>query len=507
MSIVKGISQETLEKVGAITQVDRGAAVLRLPVSEEGFVEYRSTNGMIDERSKVSIIGKDGIFGRAWFEQPSPIAIVGSELNALAVMEAGGNAIAIGRRNGIYDLLKLVQESVFKPYLVIAIEDVKAYAGIKKELIKKLIYLMADFEIGDLYGAYDSAYNALQYDPEGFYERVRKMEDAQPKDVERNGNEILQFYLDRPALSYFQTGFKNLDSALGGGLVPGLTVLGAIPSLGKTTFCLQMACQMAAQGRDVFYFILESTAESMLARILSRMTYQQDSYYAATYAEIRKKDMEPYQRVTLDLAIREYQDRVADHLYIIDGECTVEKIKKYVKRHRDTEGTSPVVIIDYLQYLQPAVDAPVNLNDKQVIDRNLRGIKEIAKEYEIPVVAISSWNRESFYGAVAQTSNNGSSQIDYLAETSIALTYDGMPSGKDDIADFLKTVSEQDKAGKPTKIKCSIVKGRDSGQDSLEFDLIRKFYYVMESGKAKMAKPAPAGNHIDDVLSFKGGSR
>ncbi|MCL2355466.1 MAG: DnaB helicase C-terminal domain-containing protein, partial [Oscillospiraceae bacterium] len=62
------------------------------------------------------------------------------------------------------------------------------------------------------------------------------------------------------------TGFKNLDDALDGGLREGLYVLGAVPSLGKTTFALQIADYIAKQGRDVLIYSLEMTKIRLTAR-------------------------------------------------------------------------------------------------------------------------------------------------------------------------------------------------------------------------------------------------
>lgn len=55
---------------------------------------------------------------------------------------------------------------------------------------------------------------------------------------------------ERPPLS---TGFSKLDAALDGGLYDGLYVMGAVSSLGKTAFCMQMADNLARQGRDVLF--------------------------------------------------------------------------------------------------------------------------------------------------------------------------------------------------------------------------------------------------------------
>lgn len=78
---------------------------------------------------------------------------------------------------------------------------------------------------------------------------------------------------ERPPLS---TGFSKLDAALDGGLYDGLYVMGAVSSLGKTAFCMQMADNLARQGRDVLIFTLEMTAFELMARSISRETFLAD---------------------------------------------------------------------------------------------------------------------------------------------------------------------------------------------------------------------------------------
>ena len=68
--------------------------------------------------------------------------------------------------------------------------------------------------------------------------------------------------------SHRETGYKNLD--LEQKLYPGLYVLGAISSLGKTTFCHQLGDQLAQKGEHVLYFSLEQTAFDLASKGLSR---------------------------------------------------------------------------------------------------------------------------------------------------------------------------------------------------------------------------------------------
>ena len=56
---------------------------------------------------------------------------------------------------------------------------------------------------------------------------------------------------------YISTGFPQLDAAMGGGLSVGLTILGALSALGKTTLMEQIATNISSRGRDVLFITLE----------------------------------------------------------------------------------------------------------------------------------------------------------------------------------------------------------------------------------------------------------
>ena len=68
---------------------------------------------------------------------------------------------------------------------------------------------------------------------------------------------LRQYILSQAAKPRLSTGFPSLDEALDGGLYEGLYILGAVSSLGKTAFCMQIADALARQGQDVLIFSLE----------------------------------------------------------------------------------------------------------------------------------------------------------------------------------------------------------------------------------------------------------
>ena len=77
--------------------------------------------------------------------------------------------------------------------------------------------------------------------------------------------------LKEEAAATLKTGFNNFDK-ITGGVKPGLYIIGAAPSIGKTTFCLQLADQIAAQDKKVIYFSLEQTQSDLIKKSLNRFT-------------------------------------------------------------------------------------------------------------------------------------------------------------------------------------------------------------------------------------------
>ena len=69
------------------------------------------------------------------------------------------------------------------------------------------------------------------------------------------------------------TGFTNLDNEING-VCPGLYVLGAISSLGKTTYICQLADQMASRGEHIIFFSLEQSRFELVSKAISRLTWE-----------------------------------------------------------------------------------------------------------------------------------------------------------------------------------------------------------------------------------------
>ncbi len=205
-----------------------------------------------------------------------------------------------------------------------------------------------------------------------------------------------------------KTGYSNLDAKIS--LYPGLYVLGAISSLGKTTFCGQMADQLAASGEHVLYFSLEQTALEMVSKGLSRLMFITHHAKALTSMEIRCGNSSEVLKLT-----RELYAAQTKHEYIIECafDTNVEDIADTVKKYIADTGAKPIIFLDYLQILAPVNN---NLTTKDVIDYNVRALKKLQTDNDLVIIVISSLNRQNYLTPIDFTSFKESGGIEYTCD-------------------------------------------------------------------------------------------
>lgn len=211
------------------------------------------------------------------------------------------------------------------------------------------------------------------------------------------------------------TGFKELDKKING-VYPGLYVLGAISSLGKTTYIHQLADQMASKGEKVIFFSLEQSKFELVAKGVSRQTFLINPKEAkASLAIMQNTDIAD---ITIE-AVRNYQE-IADNTIIVEGnfDMTVKTVRNYVESYIKTTGNKPIVILDYLQILRPIND---RWTEKQQVDFNVSELKRISRDNDIPIFIICSFNRENYTTTVDFTSFKESGAIEYGADVVMGL--------------------------------------------------------------------------------------
>ena len=281
------------------------------------------------------------------------------------------------------------------------------------------------------------------------------------------------------------TGFSALDGVLDGGMYEGLITVGAISSLGKTSLCLQIADQVAAAGRDVLYFSLEMARAELMSKSISRHTVQLalergiDTKAAKTARGIT--DGKRYANYTstetglIQDAISAYS-KYADLLFIQEGIGNIgaEEIRQTIEQHIRFTGNRPLVIVDYLQILAP-VD--IKASDKQNTDRAVLELKRASRDYKLPIIAVSSFNRGNYNAEVAFEAFKESGAIEYGSDIVIGLQLKG--AGEKNFN------STEAKKKNPRQVELVILKNRQGKVgDKIEFSYYPMFNFFREEGIA-----------------------
>lgn len=250
------------------------------------------------------------------------------------------------------------------------------------------------------------------------------------------------------------TGFKELDKKING-VYPGLYVLGAISSLGKTTYIHQLADQMASKGEKVIFFSLEQSKFELVAKGVSRQTFLINPREAKTSLSIMQNT--DIADITIE-AVRNYQE-IADNTIIVEGnfDMTVKTIRNYVESYIKTTGNKPIVVLDYLQILRPIND---RWTEKQQVDFNVSELKRISRDNDIPIFIICSFNRENYSTTVDFTSFKESGAIEYGADVVMGLQLKVMEDLKGDVNKKREEINKA-KAQTPREVNLIGLKNRN----------------------------------------------
>lgn len=501
----RGLSIETLNrfKIGYVESWRHPKAPnapasprLIIPTSKESYLA-RDTREQIPEEQKPyskSKVGSIHLFNaKALQNATKPIFIVEGELDALSIIEVGGEAVALGTTTKVKSLLEILKTKKPEQPLIIALDNDEAGEKAYKELSEGLRGLSIPFYRLNPAGEYKDANEALQGNREALRQAVEEAEHIQDE-AEQAQREAylntstahyLQSFIDGIADSvntpYIPTGFKKLDTVLDGGLYEGLYIVGAISSLGKTTLITQIADQIAQAGTDVLIFSLEMARAEIMAKSISRHTLQQvlssggDIRNAKTTRGITTgKRYENYSKTERELingAIVAYS-QYAEHIYISEGigDIGAEQIRDTVKQHILFTGNTPVVIIDYLQILAPYSE---RATDKQNTDKAVMELKRISRDFKTPVIGISSFNRANYSVAVTMEAFKESGAIEYSSDVLIGLQLKG--AGKKDFD------ANEAKKKSPREIELVILKNRNgSTGDKLGYRYYPLFNYFEE---------------------------
>lgn len=419
-----------------------------------------------------------------------PIIIVMNKIDATSVIEAGGNAIAIGSLANIDSLIELIDKNEPVQPLVLAINNDKAGKKAKTKIVQYLGEKNHKYWTYNISGCYNSPTEAFRNDKEQFlkevaiatdYSKVLKIE-YEKSSAYYDCADLLTIINDNLFPMPIPTGFDNLDKLLDGGLIPGLYIVGAISSLGKTTFCLQMADYIAKHGNDVIYVSLEMDSKELIAKIISSKTYAIDSNNAVTTRELISRCNYNVEKLNVINSAASDFANYAKNMFIKVGiaDISTNTINDIIEKHIHITGKHPVVIIDYLQIIKPTESKQ---SDKQSIDSIVVDLKRISRGYNVPVIAISSFNRDSYNAPVNMASFKESGAIEYSSDVLIGLQYTKMDEcDKKSAPGIIAEVNQIIKKGEFIKIQAKILKNRNGCKGSAILNYLPPYNYYSTRG-------------------------
>ena len=204
---------------------------------------------------------------------------------------------------------------------------------------------------------------------------------------------LMQIAAQRPdGLSGVQTGFKGLDKITSGWQNSDLVIIAARPAMGKTAFVLSMAKNMAVGFNiPVAVFSLEMSNVQLVNRLIVNVTQIPGE-------KIKNGRLEKYEWEQLDYKLKELFDAP---IYVDDTPSLSvfelrTKARRLVKEHK-----VKCLIIDYLQLMNASgMSFGSREQEVSIISRSLKGL---AKELNIPIIALSQLNR----GVESRVGNEG----------------------------------------------------------------------------------------------------
>ncbi len=190
-----------------------------------------------------------------------------------------------------------------------------------------------------------------------------------------------------------ETHFKDFDRMTSGLQKSELIIIAARPSMGKTAWAINIAQNAAVRGGSVVaVFSLEMSKESLLRRMLASeaLVDQQKIQKGYTSREDQERLTEALERLT------------ESHIFIDDTPAiSLTEMRAKARRLRQMHGRLDLIVIDYLQLMSGGSPGGIGAaakryeNRTQEVSAVSRGLKALAKELDLPVIALSQLSRAS----------------------------------------------------------------------------------------------------------------
>ena len=194
-----------------------------------------------------------------------------------------------------------------------------------------------------------------------------------------------------------QSGFFGLDHKTNGFLKSALIVIAARPGVGKTALALNFAENLIQNptesenppGTPVLFFSMEQPGQELLVRLIASMSNVDQG--RMTRVRLSENENASIESTITTLRSNKYHQRL-----LIDdrSSLTVTDIRKQARAVKRETGNLGLIIVDYIQLMQPTTRITDDSRSRELAQISA-GLKQIARDFDVPVVALSQLNRES----------------------------------------------------------------------------------------------------------------
>ena len=193
---------------------------------------------------------------------------------------------------------------------------------------------------------------------------------------------------DEQSLKGVMTGFTDLDRMLGGFKNSDMVIIACRPSMGKTAFSLDVAKKVALRGQGVAYFSLEMGTDQLCERLIASTSRVDFHRVRNGNLSADEKNIE-YEKIATAVSI------LSDMPIWIDDTSgsSILEIRSKARRLKQRHNIG-MIIIDYLQLMSGGNDRAYIGNRVQEVADISRNLKILAKELNVPIVALSQLSRK-----------------------------------------------------------------------------------------------------------------
>ncbi len=306
----------------------------------------------------------------------------GTPVDLLTITEELRKSNELELIGGAYYLTRLTMS-------VLTSAHVEAHARIVMEkFIQRELIRISGAVIGDAYEDSTDVFDLLDKAESGLYEitdkHLRKNFKSLQDVLVRTMNEIDENRKKTDDITGVPSGFASLDSLTAGWQKTDLIILAARPSVGKTAFALNLAMNAAMNAGKQFpvaVFSLEMGAGQIVKRMLAAVT-------EVGMESITRGKMAEHEFIQMS----QRMGKLAQAKIYIDDQAALNifELRAKARRLKQKHGIE-MILIDYLQLMQASVEK--GGNREQEISKISRDLKALAKELEVPIIALSQLNR------------------------------------------------------------------------------------------------------------------